>query len=141
VDLIHCRSPPIARFGALILRPKLAARNWNREPQKAPGKAEFRHSGARRGGLFGDGNYHVLFLIDPNNPAEGEAAKRVYDGMIAHAHRVEGSCTGEHGIGIGKRSQLIAEFGAPVVDAMRTLKLALDPKNILNPGKIFAVAD
>jgi D-lactate dehydrogenase (cytochrome) len=92
-------------------------------------------------GHVGDGNYHVLFLIDPENAAEGEAAKRIYDEMIAHAHRVEGSCTGEHGIGLGKQQQLIDEFGAPVVDAMRTLKLALDPKNILNPGKIFAVAE
>jgi D-lactate dehydrogenase (cytochrome) len=91
-------------------------------------------------GHVGDGNYHVLFLIDPTNPAEGEAATRVYDGMIAHAHRVQGSCTGEHGIGLGKRKQLIAEFGEPVVDLMRAIKLTLDPTNILNPGKIFEVA-
>jgi len=91
-------------------------------------------------GHVGDGNYHVLFLVDPDNPAEGEAAKRVYDGMIVHAHRVQGSCTGEHGIGMGKQKQLVDEFGQPVVDMMRTLKLALDPKNILNPGKIFPVA-
>jgi D-lactate dehydrogenase (cytochrome) len=91
-------------------------------------------------GHVGDGNYHVLFLVDPNDPAEGEAAKRVYDGMIEHAHRVQGSCTGEHGIGLGKQTQLVAEFGQPVVDMMRTLKLALDPKNILNPGKIFPIA-
>jgi len=91
-------------------------------------------------GHVGDGNYHVLFLVDPDNPAEGEAARRVYDGMIEHAHRVQGSCTGEHGIGLGKQKQLVAEFGQPVVDMMRTLKLALDPKNILNPGKIFPVA-
>jgi D-lactate dehydrogenase (cytochrome) len=91
-------------------------------------------------GHVGDGNYHVLFLVDPANPAEGEAAHRVYDEMIAHAHRVEGSCTGEHGIGLGKRKQLIAEFGQPVVDLMRELKHALDPKGILNPGKIFEAA-
>ena len=53
---------------------------------------------------------------------------------------MQGSCTGEHGIGLGKQKQLVAEFGQPVVDMMRTLKLALDPKNILNPGKIFEVA-
>jgi len=91
-------------------------------------------------GHVGDGNYHVLFLVDPANAAEGEAAKRVYDGMIEHAHRVQGSCTGEHGIGLGKRKQLVAEFGEPVVDLMREIKLALDPANILNPGKIFEVA-
>ena len=60
--------------------------------------------------------------------------------MIEHAHRVQGSCTGEHGIGLGKRKQLVAEFGEPVVDLMREIKLALDPANILNPGKIFEVA-
>ena len=60
--------------------------------------------------------------------------------MIEHAHRVQGSCTGEHGIGLGKQKQLVAEFGQPVVDMMRTLKLAMDPRNILNPGKIFPVA-
>ena len=89
-------------------------------------------------GHVGDGNYHVLFLIDPDDAAEGEAAKRVYNGMIAHAHRMEGSCTGEHGIGLGKRDQLIAEFGDDVVNLMRVLKQAMDPKGILNPGKIFA---
>jgi D-lactate dehydrogenase (cytochrome) len=88
-------------------------------------------------GHVGDGNYHVLFLVDPNDAAEGEAAKRVYDGMIAHAHRLQGSCTGEHGIGLGKRKQLIAEFGEDVVDLMREIKRAMDPKGILNPGKIF----
>ena len=88
-------------------------------------------------GHVGDGNYHVLFLIDPDDAAEGEAAKRVYDGMIEHAHRLQGSCTGEHGIGLGKRKQLIAEFGEDVVDLMREIKRAMDPKGILNPGKIF----
>ena len=88
-------------------------------------------------GHVGDGNYHVLFLIDPNDAEEGEAAKRVYDGMIEHAHRVQGSCTGEHGIGLGKRKQLVAEFGEDVVDLMREIKRAMDPKGILNPGKIF----
>jgi len=88
-------------------------------------------------GHVGDGNYHVLFLIDPHSESERAAAKRVYDDMIEHAHRAQGSCTGEHGIGLGKRKQLVAEFGEEVVDLMRTLKHALDPKGILNPGKIF----
>ena len=79
----------------------------------------------------------VKFAMHLDDAAEGEAAKRVYDGMIAHAHRMQGSCTGEHGIGLGKRKQLIAEFGDDVVDLMRELKRAMDPKGILNPGKIF----
>ena len=91
-------------------------------------------------GHVGDGNYHVLFLVDPDDAAEGEAARRVYDGMIAHAHRMQGSCTGEHGIGLGKRKQLVAEFGEDVVDLMRELKRAMDPKGILNPGKIFELS-
>jgi D-lactate dehydrogenase (cytochrome) len=62
---------------------------------------------------------------------------RVYDSMIATAHRLGGTCTGEHGIGIGKRDKLIAEFGPPVVELMRQLKAAWDPNGILNPGKIF----
>lgn len=88
-------------------------------------------------GHVGDGNFHVLFLIDPADPAERERAEQVYDAMIAHAHRLQGTCTGEHGIGLGKRAKLAAEFGQPVVDLMQALKLAWDPRQILNPGKIF----
>ena len=89
-------------------------------------------------GHVGDGNFHVVFLIDPANPAQRAAVDRVYDGMIEHAHRVEGTCTGEHGIGIGKQDKLVAEFGEPVVQLMRELKRAWDPTGILNPGKVFA---
>lgn len=88
-------------------------------------------------GHVGDGNYHVLFLVDPENTAEREAMQRTYDAMIANAHRCGGTCTGEHGIGIGKRSKLVDEFGEPVVQLMRELKQAWDPAGILNPGKIF----
>ena len=73
-------------------------------------------------GHVGDGNFHVLFLIDPANASERAAMDRVYDGMIEHAHRVDGTCTGEHGIGIGKQGKLVEEFGEPVVDLMRGLK-------------------
>jgi D-lactate dehydrogenase (cytochrome) len=88
-------------------------------------------------GHVGDGNFHVLFLLDPNNPDEQARMERVYDSMIDAAHRFGGTCTGEHGIGIGKREKLIAEFGAPVVDLMRRLKDVWDPNGILNPGKVF----
>ena len=62
---------------------------------------------------------------------------RVYDSMIETAHRVGGTCTGEHGIGMGKRDKLIAEFGLPVVELMRRVKDAWDPNGIMNPGKVF----
>ncbi|MBL8266875.1 FAD-binding oxidoreductase [Steroidobacter sp.] len=88
-------------------------------------------------GHVGDGNFHVLFLIDPSNEDERTRMERVYDSMIATAHRLGGTCTGEHGIGLGKRDKLIAEFGAPVVELMRKLKDAWDPNGILNPGKVF----
>lgn len=88
-------------------------------------------------GHVGDGNFHVLFLIDPDDDGERAKMDAVYDAMIAHAHRLQGSCTGEHGIGMGKRDKLLAEFGEPVVDLMRQLKAAWDPKGILNPEKVF----
>ena len=88
-------------------------------------------------GHVGDGNFHVVFLIDPNDDDERARMDRVYDSMIATAHRLGGTCTGEHGIGIGKRDKLIAEFGTSVVELMRKLKDAWDPNGILNPGKVF----
>jgi len=88
-------------------------------------------------GHVGDGNFHVLFVLAPGLADEWARMERVYDAMIAHAHRLGGTCTGEHGIGIGKRDKLIAEFGEPSVALMRRLKEAWDPHGILNPGKIF----
>jgi len=88
-------------------------------------------------GHVGDGNFHVLFLIDPGDVAQRAAMERVYGAMIERAHRVQGTCTGEHGIGLGKREQLITEFGDDTIDLMRRIKSAWDPKGILNPGKIF----
>ena len=88
-------------------------------------------------GHVGDGNFHVLFVLDPSVPDERVAAERVYDAMISHALACGGSCTGEHGIGVTKRDKLIDEHGAAAVATMRSLKTALDPKNLMNPGKIF----
>jgi len=88
-------------------------------------------------GHVGDGNFHVLFLLKPGDEEERVRMERVYDAMIDHAHRLDGTCTGEHGIGLGKRDKLVAEFGAPVVALMRRLKEAWDPHGILNPGKVF----
>lgn len=88
-------------------------------------------------GHVGDGNFHVLFLLDPGAAEEWQRAEKVYDAMIERALSVGGTCTGEHGIGLGKRTKLVAEYGADVVELMRTIKNAWDPQGILNPGKIF----
>lgn len=91
-------------------------------------------------GHVGDGNFHLGYLIDPDVPAERETAERLSAQMVQRALRLEGTCTGEHGIGLHKQGFLIDEAGAGAVQLMRQLKAALDPKNIMNPGKIFASA-
>jgi D-lactate dehydrogenase (cytochrome) len=88
-------------------------------------------------GHVGDGNFHVLFLLDPAAGDEWRRAEKVYDAMIERALRVGGTCTGEHGIGLGKRSKLVQEYGDDVVELMRAIKSAWDPQGLLNPGKIF----
>lgn len=90
-------------------------------------------------GHVGDGNFHIAYLIDPAKPEERETAERLNDQLVHRALAMEGTCTGEHGIGLHKQGFLIDEAGAGSVEMMRTLKRALDPKNILNPGKIFAL--
>jgi len=89
-------------------------------------------------GHVGDGNFHVAYLIDPAIPAERETAERLNLQLVQRALRLDGTCTGEHGIGLHKMGFLVDEAGAGAVDLMRTVKRALDPKNIMNPGKIFA---
>ncbi|MBA4343113.1 MAG: 2-hydroxy-acid oxidase [Methylibium sp.] len=91
-------------------------------------------------GHVGDGNFHLGYLIDPNLPAERDTAERLSAQMVQRALRLEGTCTGEHGIGLHKQGFLVDEAGAGAVQLMRQLKAALDPKNIMNPGKIFASA-
>ncbi|MET0371942.1 MAG: FAD-linked oxidase C-terminal domain-containing protein [Sphingobium sp.] len=88
-------------------------------------------------GHVGDGNFHVLFAMDPADPTERARAEAVYAGMIERAIAAGGSCTGEHGIGIVKRKHLISEHGAAAVETMRLIKKALDPRGLMNPGKIF----
>ena len=90
-------------------------------------------------GHVGDGNFHIAYLIDPAIPAERETAERLNDAVVQRAIRLDGTCTGEHGIGLHKQGFLIDETGAGTVEMMRTVKRALDPKNIMNPGKIFAL--
>jgi D-lactate dehydrogenase (cytochrome) len=88
-------------------------------------------------GHVGDGNFHVGYLIDPAQPEERELAERLNHQLVSRALRLEGTCTGEHGIGLHKMAFLREEAGDGAVALMRALKHALDPKNIMNPGKIF----
>ncbi|HSV69519.1 MAG TPA: FAD-linked oxidase C-terminal domain-containing protein [Methylibium sp.] len=90
-------------------------------------------------GHVGDGNFHVGYLIDPALPAERDTAERLNARLVARALRMEGTCTGEHGIGLHKMDFLLDEAGAGGVALMRDIKRALDPNNIMNPGKIFAL--
>jgi D-lactate dehydrogenase (cytochrome) len=87
-------------------------------------------------GHVGDGNFHMLILIDPADAAEIARAKALHARMVARALAVEGTCTGEHGIGLGKIGFLKDELGESV-DIMRSIKAALDPQGLMNPGKIF----
>jgi D-lactate dehydrogenase (cytochrome) len=88
-------------------------------------------------GHVGDGNFHFGYLLDPEKPEEREIAEKLNCQLVARALRLEGTCTGEHGVGLHKMEFLVTETGAGAVDMMRTIKRALDPKNIMNPGKIF----
>jgi D-lactate dehydrogenase (cytochrome) len=88
-------------------------------------------------GHVGDGNFHVLMLVDPHDPAEMSKAEGINSRMVARAIAMDGTCTGEHGVGLHKMDFLIQEHGEDAIDMMRSLKHALDPKNIMNPGKII----
>ncbi len=88
-------------------------------------------------GHVGDGNFHFGYLIDPNSAQERATAEDLNNKLVARALSLEGTCTGEHGIGLHKMDFLVTEAGAGAVAMMRTIKHALDPKNIMNPGKVF----
>ncbi|MCR5866163.1 MAG: FAD-binding oxidoreductase [Aquincola tertiaricarbonis] len=90
-------------------------------------------------GHVGDGNFHLAYLIDPNLPEERETAERLNLQMVERALRLEGTCSGEHGVGLHKMGFLVTEAGDGAVEMMRTVKRALDPRNIMNPGKIFTL--
>jgi D-lactate dehydrogenase (cytochrome) len=89
-------------------------------------------------GHVGDGNFHVGYLIDPHNADEYALAEDLNHKLVSRALSLGGTCTGEHGIGLHKMDFLRAETGEGAVDMMRTIKRALDPNNIMNPGKIFS---
>jgi D-lactate dehydrogenase (cytochrome) len=87
-------------------------------------------------GHVGDGNFHLSFVIKKENPEELAEAERLNGRLIDRALSMDGTCTGEHGIGLGKKKYMYREHGE-AVDVMATLKHALDPDNIMNPGKII----
>ncbi|MDD5174803.1 MAG: FAD-linked oxidase C-terminal domain-containing protein [Sterolibacterium sp.] len=88
-------------------------------------------------GHVGDGNFHLVLLVDPDSPVDVTCAEAFSKRLVERALRMEGTCTGEHGIGIGKQKYLALEHGSAAIDVMRAIKRALDPDNLMNPGKIF----
>jgi D-lactate dehydrogenase (cytochrome) len=86
-------------------------------------------------GHVGDGNFHLVILIDPANDKEVEEAKALNVRVVKRALAMEGTCTGEHGIGMGKQAYMAEELG-DAVDLMKDLKRAFDPDNLFNPGKV-----
>jgi D-lactate dehydrogenase (cytochrome) len=88
-------------------------------------------------GHVGDGNFHVLMLVDPHDAAEMEQAEAINARMVTRALAMDGTCTGEHGVGLHKMDFLVQEHGENAIATMRMLKHALDPHNIMNPGKII----
>lgn len=90
-------------------------------------------------GHVGDGNFHLSYLMDPNDPRETAAVEALNVKMVQRAIRLGGTCTGEHGIGLHKVGYLLEEAGPAAVEMMRSIKRALDPKNIMNPGKVFTL--
>jgi len=91
-------------------------------------------------GHVGDGNFHIGYLIDPGLPAELVLAEALASQGVARALQLEGTCSGEHGVGLHKQGFLLQEAGAPAVAAMRAIKAALDPHGVMNPGKIFSLS-
>jgi D-lactate dehydrogenase (cytochrome) len=87
-------------------------------------------------GHVGDGNFHLCFALDPNDPAEFAEAAAINDRMVSRALALGGTCTGEHGVGYGKKAYLEAEHGAAALELMRQIKAAFDPHNLMNPEKI-----
>ncbi|KAK6185490.1 hypothetical protein SNE40_007712 [Patella caerulea] len=88
-------------------------------------------------GHVGDGNFHVFFPVDRSNPEQVQKIKDVAKQMALIAQELDGTCTGEHGIGLGKRELLEREIGEEGISVMKQVKSAFDPNNIMNPGKVF----
>ncbi|HET7192385.1 MAG TPA: FAD-linked oxidase C-terminal domain-containing protein [Pseudolabrys sp.] len=91
-------------------------------------------------GHVGDGNFHLTLLIDMDDADEVKRAKALSERLVERALAMDGTCTGEHGVGQGKMKYLVAEHGAAALAVMASIKRALDPQNIMNPGKIVALS-
>jgi D-lactate dehydrogenase (cytochrome) len=91
-------------------------------------------------GHVGDGNFHVVVLVEPGDPDEVARATAFHERLVRRALDLEGTCTGEHGVGYGKAGFLVEEHGAAGVAAMRAIKHALDPADLFNPGKVVDAA-
>jgi D-lactate dehydrogenase (cytochrome) len=89
-------------------------------------------------GHVGHGNFHLTIVLNPNDPREMAEAERLNERLVHRALALDGTCTGEHGIGCGKIDFLLAEHGE-AVSVMRAIKKAIDPDNIMNPGKILRI--
>jgi D-lactate dehydrogenase (cytochrome) len=137
-----------AHYAALALRP--GARSWPTDvcvPISAladnilAAKRDAEHAPfpAALVGHVGDGNFHMVYVIDPDSAAEMAEVRRLNDRLIARALAAGGTCSGEHGVGLGKMKYLDAEHGA-ALDVMRAIKRTLDPHNIMNPGKLLPPA-
>ncbi|KIW07485.1 glycolate oxidase, subunit GlcD, variant [Verruconis gallopava] len=89
-------------------------------------------------GHIGDGNFHESILYDPKNPKQRAAVEKVVHDMVDRALEMEGTCTGEHGVGLGKKQSLMKELGPETIGVMQSIKQSLDPYWLMNPGKIFS---
>jgi D-lactate dehydrogenase (cytochrome) len=87
-------------------------------------------------GHIGDGNFHLMLLVDPDKPEQTELAKTFNKRLVERALKMEGTCTGEHGIGLGKMESMRMELGDDMMDLMRDIKKVFDPEGLMNPGKV-----
>ena len=90
-------------------------------------------------GHIGDGNFHLTLLVDTNDPSDVKRCKDLSERLVVRALAMDGTCTGEHGVGQGKMKYLLKEHGSAALAAMAAIKTALDPQNLMNPGKIVAL--
>jgi len=139
-----------AYYAALAMRP--GARGWTtdvcvpisrlaeciRETKHDLGSS---HLSGPLVGHVGDGNFHLIMPVDPDSEADLAEAERITDRLVERALAMGGTCSGEHGVGLGKMRFLEAEHGRPALDVMRAIKHALDPHDLMNPGKILPPAD
>jgi len=87
-------------------------------------------------GHIGDGNFHLMLMVDPDKPEQTELAKAFNKRLVERALKMEGTCTGEHGVGMGKMDSMRMELGDDMMDLMRDIKKVFDPEGLMNPGKV-----